>query len=68
MYKKISTCEVCGSSNLINVLNLGMHPLCDDLIYIENNEKCEEYPIEILFCEKCGTAHQKYQVKKEKLF
>ncbi len=66
--KKIKICEVCDNSELLNVLNLGMHPLCDDLILKGNKEICKEYPIEILLCQNCNTAHQKYQVNKEKLF
>ena len=31
----IKLCEVCGNKNLIEVLDLGNHPLCDDLIPIE---------------------------------
>ena len=65
---EISMCEVCGNENLSPVLNLGMHPMCDDLVPINNDRSCVEYPIEILFCKKCLTAHQKYQVPKQDLF
>lgn len=65
---EISTCEVCGNTQLTSVLNLGNHPLCGDLIPIESQEVCREYPIEVLYCTKCYTAHQRYQVEKEKLF
>ena len=34
----IKCCEVCGNKNLESVLNLGLHPLCDDLIEIEIQE------------------------------
>lgn len=68
MLFEITSCEICGNKNLLSVLNLGSHPLCDDLIALEDSRICEEYPIEILFCEKCITAHQKFQVPKQKLF
>ena len=64
----ITGCEVCGNSNLVKVIDLGLHPLCGDLIKIGRHDICEEYPIEILFCPTCITAHNKYQVPKEKLF
>jgi SAM-dependent methyltransferase len=64
----INTCEVCGNSKLIPVLDLGHHPLCDDLIPIGNEATCEEYPIEIDYCNVCCTAHQRYQPKKTALF
>lgn len=66
--KKIEFCEVCGNKKLIEVLDLGEHSLCDDLIAIGSKKTNVQYPIKILFCESCKTAHQKYQVSKEKLF
>jgi len=66
--KEISSCEICGNNELIPVLNLGTHPLCDDLVEIGSTRVCEEYPIEILFCNHCLTAHQRFQVRKETLF
>ena len=68
MISKIISCEICGSKDLVEVLNLGNHPLCDDLVKIGNSNVCLEYPIEILFCKKCNSAHQKYQVPKKTLF
>ncbi len=68
MSYKISTCEVCGNKNLLSVLNLGHHPMCDDLVPLGDQRVCKEYPIEILFCENCLTAHQKFQIPKQELF
>ena len=65
---KISKCEVCENKQLKKVLDLGNHPLCDNLIPMEEESSCEEFPIEILFCEKCLTAHQIYQIPKQTLF
>ena len=65
---QISLCEVCGNTDLQSVLNLGKHPMCDDLVAVGDSRVCNEYPIEILFCKKCGTAHQRFQVPKEDLF
>ena len=65
---KITKCEVCENEQLKKVLDLGNHPLCDDLIPMEEESSCEEFPIEILFCEKCLTAHQIYQIPKQTLF
>ena len=64
----VNSCEVCGSNNLEPVLDLGLHPLCDDLIPITEDAECQRYPIEIMYCRKCNTAHQKYQVQKNILF
>ena len=65
---EVKECEVCNNKKLINVLNLGMHPLCDDLVEIGDDRVCNEFPIEILYCNICFTAHQRFQVPKEKLF
>ena len=65
---EIKKCEVCGESQLRPVLNLGLHPLCDDLVAIGDSRICNEYPIEILFCDSCITAHQRFQVPKRELF
>jgi hypothetical protein len=65
---EIYSCEVCGNSKLFSVLNLGLHPMCDDLIKVNDNRDCKEYPIEILFCKECLTGHQRYQVPKNELF
>ena len=65
---KITKCEVCENKQLKKVLDLGNHPLCDDLIPIEDKSTCKEYLIEILFCEECLTAHQIYQIPKKTLF
>tara|TARA_B100001057_G_scaffold461965_1_gene514505 strand:+ start:121 stop:771 length:651 start_codon:yes stop_codon:yes gene_type:complete len=66
--KQINACEVCNSTKLEKVLDLGLHPMCDDLVKFQEKKICKEYPIEILFCNKCKTAHQKYQIQKESLF
>jgi len=65
---EITSCEVCGSNALVPVLQLGAHPLCDDLVPLGDTRTCPEYPIEILYCEGCATAHQRFQVPKQTLF
>ncbi len=61
-------CEICRKKNLPTVLNLGKHPLCDDLIQIGSKKKNRLYKIEIVYCKDCVTAYQKFQVKKKILF
>ena len=65
---QISHCEVCGNTDIIPVLDLGLHPMCDDLVPFDESRVCNEYPIEILFCRSCFTAHQRFQVPKQDLF
>ena len=65
---KTEDCQVCGTKLSEPELNLGNHPLCDDLIPISEEIECDEYPISISLCKNCLTANQLYNVKKEKLF
>jgi SAM-dependent methyltransferase len=65
---EIKGCEVCGGTQLLSVLDLGRHPLCDDLVAVGDPRECREYPINIDFCPTCATAHQRFQVPKEDLF
>ena len=64
----INFCELCNSKKIYKVLDLGKHPLCDDLKKIGSKKKNILYKIEILLCKNCLTAHQKYQVRKKILF
>jgi hypothetical protein len=59
---------VCGNNSLVSVLDLGLHPMCDDLVSLGEPRSCKEYPVEIMFCEKCCTAHQRFPVPKQELF
>lgn len=68
VFNEIYSCEVCGNKDIVPVLDLGMHPMCDDLVPVGDTRACMEYPIEILFCRDCNTAHQRFQVPKEDLF
>jgi SAM-dependent methyltransferase len=61
-------CEVCHSLDVVPVLDLGNHPLCDDLLKIGSKDQCEEFKIEIALCNSCLTAHQLHPVPKRKLF
>jgi hypothetical protein len=68
MERTIRGCEVCGGFKLRDVLDLGSHPLCDDLVPIGNPSIPATYPIDIVFCPTCKTAHQAFQIPKQTLF
>ena len=61
-------CEVCLLPLLGPRLDLGYHPLCDDLVKIGNLVESRKYHQEIALCSNCLTAHQLHQVDKEILF
>ena len=68
MVQRLKKCEICDESKIVQVLDLGKHPLCDDLIPLNSKSKNSNYPIVVLFCKNCKTAYQKYSVNKKKLF
>ncbi len=49
IFRIINSWEVYESNKLETVLDLGSHILCDNL---------KSFPIKVLFCTKCFTAHQ----------
>lgn len=65
---KITSCEVCGENTLVSVLDLGDHPICDELIPIGSEAINQLFPIEVHYCTKCYTAHQTTQINKKRLF
>lgn len=64
----IRSCEVCGSTDLVPVLDLGDQPMCDDLVPIGSNAVPHAYPLRLLGCNRCITVHQAVQVEKKLLF
>lgn len=65
---EITACDVCGSSLLISVLDLGRRLMGDDLVPIGNPNGCLEKSIEALFGETRLTAHQRFQLAKRGRF
>jgi len=64
----ITTCEVCDGTELIDVLDLGDQPMCDDLVPIGNDARPKNYPLRLAACPICLTVHQAAQVEKALLF
>ncbi len=61
-------CEVCLNNLEGPKIDLGFHPLCDDLGNNPSSSYAEKFHQEIQLCKVCLTAHQLHQVPKEKLF
>ena len=66
--KKIKSCEVCGKTLRKNILDLGSHPMCDDLIRIGSKKKSKLYPLVLNICEYCLTVAQQFHINQKKLF
>ena len=52
---KITNCRVCKNDKFHQILNLGETPLANAFLKKNNNDKEENYyPLNVVWCEKCG--------------
>ncbi|MDO8638243.1 MAG: class I SAM-dependent methyltransferase [Candidatus Daviesbacteria bacterium] len=59
----ISNCQICNSSNLHLILDVGHQPLCDTLLSKEELDKPEKtYPLRMMWCEDCTNVQIDYCV------
>ena len=67
MYKIIDECLCCGNKNLQVVLNLNSQPLANS--YLKSfEEKEDDFPLAINFCDKCTHTQLTHSVDPDKLF
>ena len=65
----ISTCQICNSSKLHTILDLGHQPLCDSLLTDKAlNEPEKTYPLRMIWCEKCSGVQIDYCVSGEEVY
>ena len=60
-------CRSCGNTNLKRVVSLGYQPLANNLLR-KVNEKCDLYPLEVNYCEKCYNCQLSVAVDPKKMF
>ena len=60
-------CRSCGNTKLKRVVSLGYQPLANNLLN-KKDEKCELYPLEVNFCEKCYNCQLSVAVNPKKMF
>ena len=60
-------CRSCGNENLKRVVSLGYQPLANNLLNKEN-EKCDLYPLEVNYCNKCHNCQLSVAVDPKKMF
>jgi len=60
-------CRSCGNTHLKRVVSLGYQPLANNLIN-RKDEKCELYPLEVNYCEKCHNCQLSVAVDPKKMF
>src|SRR5574342_1053919 len=65
----IDKCQVCNSSKLNLILDLGHQPLCDSLLTEEMlNQPETTYPLRMLWCEECSLGQIDYCVDKSVVY
>lgn len=66
---KIDYCQVCGSKDLHDVIDLGHQAPCDSLLWPKQLDEAEKtYPLRFQVCKSCSLAQIDYVVAPEELF
>ena len=60
-------CRCCGNTKLKRVVSLGYQPLANNLLN-KKEEKCELYPLEVNYCDKCHNSQLSVSVNPKKMF
>ena len=60
-------CRSCGNTDLKRVVSLGYQPLANNLLK-KQNDKCELYPLEVNYCQKCHNCQLSVSVNPNKMF
>ena len=60
-------CRSCGNTKLHRIVSLGYQPLANNLLK-KKEEKCELYPLEVNFCDKCYNCQLSVAVDPKKMF
>tara|TARA_Y100000813_G_C24160028_1_gene351642 strand:- start:414 stop:2813 length:2400 start_codon:yes stop_codon:yes gene_type:complete len=60
-------CRSCGNKNLKRVVSLGYQPLANNLIN-KKDDKCELYPLEVNYCDRCHNCQLSVAVDPKKMF
>jgi hypothetical protein len=65
----IGACQICGTGDLLPIINLGYHAPCDSLRWpAQLREPERTYPLNLLRCRECGLVQIDYAVASEELF
>jgi len=60
-------CRCCGNTKLKRVVSLGYQPLANNLLN-KKEEKCELYPLEVNYCDRCHNSQLSVAVNPKKMF
>jgi len=60
-------CRSCGNTKLKRVVSLGYQPLANNLLN-KKDEKCDLYPLEVNYCDRCHNCQLSVAVNPKKMF
>ena len=60
-------CRSCNNTELKRVVSLGYQPLANNLLS-KKDDKCELYPLEVNYCNKCHNCQLSVSVNPKKMF
>mgnify|MGYP003149099596 CR=1 FL=1 len=61
-------CRSCGSEKLVEILDFGKQPWCNDFITKEKLGEEKVYPLKVVCCEECELLQLSYTIPKETMF
>ena len=65
---KTMNCRTCGSKSLVDFLDLGLQPWCNNFLKKKDLGKEKKYPLVVCFCKDCQIIQLNFTVKKEIMF
>lgn len=63
-----SDCRICGSRDMLRVLDLGCQPPSNSFIVAEDIVREQRFPLEVYLCRSCGLSQLRHVVAGEDIF
>jgi len=64
----VNNCRGCNSENLVDIIDFGKQPWCNDFLTKDNLGKENLYPLHLVCCQDCELLQLNYTVPKEVMF
>ena len=64
----LKNCRICNSNDLVEIINFGDQPWCNNFLKKEEIGKENYYPLVLVFCNNCKVTQLNYTVSKEVMF
>ncbi len=64
----MNNCRGCNSENLVDIIDFGKQPWCNDFLTKDNLGKENLYPLHLVCCQDCELLQLNYTVPKEVMF